>query len=1154
MRKYILFIIFSVLSFAGIYGQNIIQYQYWFDENPTSLYIVSLDNPAPDVHISVDINTWDLSDGFHTVVLTCVDSDFNRSSPVTKVFYKATSSGQFQYWFDDDFANKTVVDIETQQNSVVSTSLDVSQLSDGFHVFYAQIKPIGSYWSLPVSKYFYKAGSIGGASENAVKAYEYWFDDDFENRQFVEIPVPIPTVELVTDIDVSSLAIGEHTFNIRFQDELNLRSIVQTDTFLFDNTNDFISGTVRNAFVDPAVDTLAQPLLENCTITLIKEGATVQEIVTDAMGEFNFENLDAGIYIIQASITKENTYPLPPVTNTIIYENLELGTNLDIIVPIDLHLQIQRGLNQLQNMNTTIGGNAVTYQGYDIYDLTVQTTDWQTVNSEHEQVLRDLWELNLALRLHNTFNLSVPQLTDHTIDYMLDFMKPLTGIFLSISKIKSTPMPYNANIDIWKYINRIDGRVNNGINKLADKAFPNSPKMKIITMETINNTKLELDLISGTLTPGLGADDIVGIITEVVRKEVTVYGNDKLYRHYINYTQEMINSYPTITFSTDYETALSETQYAISQTNTNNTEAVTRSINLKLWSDYTDIFSDVAGDLGSFLIYLDGGTAGGVLKTCSKLAKVTSFGLIGASIYYPANRYSKMLYNSNMWTSDLNGNNWKNGTVKSYEKSRLDNYSKDVSTSIIEFDNSLNALIIAINNNPLSPENVLADLDLVLLNDDALNLEMEYSLNIIEASLHNADEGMALEETYFATMPNTIDRSNTLRNSLYMNIMAYLIYPETEDILDSINTISGQVLTAHSTINDEYTNMYSEISGVDVGAYIAPYIIIAPSIIINNTNANVDISIKNFGTVSAENLVAELRTLNNNTVLQTFNIGNLGVEETSNFSFSVTAPAVDSVTTYIVSFSGDNTIGEYVFHTIQNSEIEITADNPTACEGDTVYLSFLPHRFYTIQWLKDGTAIENAEFEFYQATESGNYKIQITEPNGYSYTTPVGIDLIFYSLPETPTITQDVNTLISSATDGNQWYDTNGIIEGATGQYFNPEISGDYYVIVTNDNDCSSQSEIYDFVYTNIASISFNNYAKVFPNPTTGIINIELLQTKNENIQIEITNIVGQTILSNSYNSTEKDIQIDISNYATGNYIITIITDSANYSGKIILE
>lgn len=79
--------------------------------------------------------------------------------------------------------------------------------------------------------------------------------------------------------------------------------------------------------------------------------------------------------------------------------------------------------------------------------------------------------------------------------------------------------------------------------------------------------------------------------------------------------------------------------------------------------------------------------------------------------------------------------------------------------------------------------------------------------------------------------------------------------------------------------------------------------------------------------------------------------------------------------------------------------------------------------------------------------------------------------------------------------------------------------------------------------------ISISDNIKVYPNPTTSIINISDEQNELQNSTITIQNNLGQSVFSSPFTS-----QIDLSGFSAGMYFLTIQSNSANKITKIIKE
>ncbi len=157
--------------------------------------------------------------------------------------------------------------------------------------------------------------------------------------------------------------------------------------------------------------------------------------------------------------------------------------------------------------------------------------------------------------------------------------------------------------------------------------------------------------------------------------------------------------------------------------------------------------------------------------------------------------------------------------------------------------------------------------------------------------------------------------------------------------------------------------------------------------------------------------------------------------------------------------------------------------------------------------------------------------------------------------PEIPVITEDGDHLISSASEGNQWYDSNGPITGATNQTYFPFATDDYYVIVSNSFGCVSEqsNEIY-FVFTGIKEFSGSSDMLIFPNPTTGELKIEFNRDFGKS-EIRVINIINEVVFESLTEiKTGKLLNIDLNNISEGIYFLKIKTPEKEIIRKIIVQ
>jgi hypothetical protein len=125
-----------------------------------------------------------------------------------------------------------------------------------------------------------------------------------------------------------------------------------------------------------------------------------------------------------------------------------------------------------------------------------------------------------------------------------------------------------------------------------------------------------------------------------------------------------------------------------------------------------------------------------------------------------------------------------------------------------------------------------------------------------------------------------------------------------------------------------------------------------------------------------------------------------------------------------------------------------------------------------------------------------------------------------------------------------QWLDcSNGFtpISGATGQNFVPTANGDYAVEITNSNNCVDTSTCTNVSGLSITNNQFTNEVKLYPNPTTGPIKLDL-GTIEEEVSVRIYTVEGKLIFDKNFDSTNLiDLNVD---GLSGFYLITVHTAS----------
>jgi hypothetical protein len=135
-----------------------------------------------------------------------------------------------------------------------------------------------------------------------------------------------------------------------------------------------------------------------------------------------------------------------------------------------------------------------------------------------------------------------------------------------------------------------------------------------------------------------------------------------------------------------------------------------------------------------------------------------------------------------------------------------------------------------------------------------------------------------------------------------------------------------------------------------------------------------------------------------------------------------------------------------------------------------------------------------------------------------------------------------------------QWVDcanSYAIIAGETNQSFTPTINGDYAVII-DDGTCVDTSLCYLVTGVEINDDEISSAIVIYPNPSNGNFMLEMNNTKENNIQIEIHDIAVKLIYATAVNDKIIKQQLNMEKEANGLYFLTLTSDQHTETYKLV--
>jgi hypothetical protein len=93
-------------------------------------------------------------------------------------------------------------------------------------------------------------------------------------------------------------------------------------------------------------------------------------------------------------------------------------------------------------------------------------------------------------------------------------------------------------------------------------------------------------------------------------------------------------------------------------------------------------------------------------------------------------------------------------------------------------------------------------------------------------------------------------------------------------------------------------------------------------------------------------------------------------------------------------------------------------------------------------------------------------------------------------------------------------------------------------------------------ISTGIVNVSTINAVDIYPNPNTGIFNMNIVLTKQQNVHIKVFNALGQIIETEDYGKLNGKVekQFDMSSFGKGVYFVQVIGDNGVQYRKVVVE
>ena len=258
------------------------------------------------------------------------------------------------------------------------------------------------------------------------------------------------------------------------------------------------------------------------------------------------------------------------------------------------------------------------------------------------------------------------------------------------------------------------------------------------------------------------------------------------------------------------------------------------------------------------------------------------------------------------------------------------------------------------------------------------------------------------------------------------------------------------------------------------------------------------------------------------------------------------------------SFSNRVTISEAVSGEA-NATIASSLGNPFCPEQGLTTLTTIGGNSY--QWYKDGVIIQDATNQMHQTNESGTYSVQVDLGDCSAAGSIALVSELFDSsidVPEVNYMFPDESLMVTVTSSANspqyEWYLDNVLIVGATEDYYDVTVFGNYKVVINETVGCNASKE-YEFVVQETPMVE--KIPNVISPNGDGINDTWVIPEKyvtGTNTEVKILNDRGKIIFQTiDYQNNWPENQLELTSINVLYYYIITTTDLKTRQGSITI-
>ncbi len=192
------------------------------------------------------------------------------------------------------------------------------------------------------------------------------------------------------------------------------------------------------------------------------------------------------------------------------------------------------------------------------------------------------------------------------------------------------------------------------------------------------------------------------------------------------------------------------------------------------------------------------------------------------------------------------------------------------------------------------------------------------------------------------------------------------------------------------------------------------------------------------------------------------------------------------------------------------------AGSTTLCEGNTVVLNANTGTGLSYRWLRNGVALAGQTAASLTASLAGSYRVVVTNATA-CFDTSAALTVTVNPKPAAPVLTTNADTIFARPGTDLLWFRNGILLAGITDSTLIITQNGSYRALRLSTQGCNSDSSN-AIVVTNVAVADKQVLqARIYPNPTAGLLILELESSNHHALEIELRSVTGALVYQKRY-------------------------------------